>query len=156
MSLIAILDHLVYVLGSDWFFGVLEGGSKEAEKRLAGRAVGTYLVRCNNRRVHPLPLEAPFIISRVLPDGTVRHKYIQRAPNGGLFAQFDVVVPSLQPTPPIMIEVDTYTITRFVVELRNHAIAINCIDRCPGYPFVGLFETDPNFSGTYKPIEDEV
>jgi len=134
-----ILDNVIAVMSSPWFFGM--ESSQQVEKRIAileRKPRGTFLIRLNTGERIPID-KAPFTITRVGDDGNVVHTRVYTNKKGGL---------TIKPNEGETISSAVNSIKDFVQKIKSKHAAL-LTDPCPGWPYEHIFASTPVIRSPY-------
>jgi len=140
-----ILDRVIEVMGSPWFFGTEQ--SQQSERRIAvleRKPRGMFLVRLNNGEKIPID-KAPFTITRVGDDGNVVHTRVYTNKKGGL---------TIKTTEGETISSKGNSIKDFLQTVQREKDSL-LTQPCPGWPFQHIFASTPIPKSAYDEAEEE-
>jgi len=140
-----VLDRILEVMGSPWFFGLET--SERVERRIAileRKTPGTYLIRLNTGEKIPIE-KAPFTITRIGEDGNVVHTRVYTNKKGGL---------TIKPKEGETISSKGNSLRDFVgtVQSTNPSLLSN---PCLGWPYEHIFTSTPIKRSAYDEVGDD-
>jgi len=140
-----VLDRLLEVMSSPWFFGL--ESSQQVERRIAvleRKIRGTFLVRLNTGERTPID-KAPFTITRVAEDGSVVHTRVYTNKKGGL---------TIKPSEGETISSKGTSIKDFVLTIQSKNSGLLTVP-CPGWPYEHIFASTPIPRSAYDEAGDD-
>jgi len=140
-----VLDRLLEVMSSPWFFGL--ESSQQVERRIAvleRKIRGTFLVRLNTGERTPID-KAPFTITRVAEDGSVVHTRVYTNKKGGL---------TIKPSEGETISSKGISIKDFVQTIQSKNSGLLTVP-CPGWPYEHIFASTPIPRSAYDEAGDD-